>query len=143
MRKNKKKLSKIFKKNKIDFCFQYKNKGKYEIKIIYKQHLKNMNSMFLECPSLTYLNLSNFNTINVNSMNCIFNQCHSLISLNLSYFNTKNVINMENIFNNCSSLVSLNLSNFNTINVNNMRYNFSECFSLIFLNFLILILIMI
>ncbi len=48
--------------------------------------------MFSECPSLTYLNLSNFNTINVNSMNCIFNQYHSLISLNLSNFNTKNVI---------------------------------------------------
>ena len=50
-------------------------------------------------------------------MRNMFYKCSSLISLNLSNFNTNNVNNMSYLFCNCSSLTSLNLSNFNTINV--------------------------
>ena len=51
----------------------------------------------------------------------MFSECSSLISLNLSHFNTNNVQNMRSMFNQCSSLTSLNLSNFNTNNVKDMN----------------------
>ena len=50
----------------------------------------------------------------------MFYDCNKLLSLDLSNFNTNNVNNMSRMFYNCSSLTSLNLSNFNTNNVNNM-----------------------
>ena len=52
----------------------------------------------------------------------IFYNCQLLSSLDLSNFNTQNVNNMEYMFYNCESLTSLDLSNFNTQNVTNMEY---------------------
>ena len=52
-----------------------------------------MSYMFYGCSSLTSLNLSNFNTNNVNNMNHMFSYCSSLTSLNLS--NTHNVKDMS------------------------------------------------
>ena len=57
-----------------------------------------MSGMFNKCSSLTSLNLSHFNTINVKDMSSMFNECSSLIFLNLSNFNTNNVTNMKNMF---------------------------------------------
>ena len=99
----------------INFSYKYKfeKEGKYSLKILFKRLIKNMNLMFNECSSLTSLNLTNFNTNNVQNMSGMFNKCSSLTSLNLSNFNTNNVNNMSFIFNECFSLISLNLSNFN------------------------------
>ena len=41
-----------------------------------------MSGMFYNCSSLTSLNLSNFNTNNVNNMSGMFSCCSSLTSLN-------------------------------------------------------------
>ena len=108
---------------KIDFCYEYKfiKEGKYKLKIIFKKLLKNTSSMFRLCSSLTSLNLSNFNTNNINNMSLMFGGCSSLSSLNLSNFNTNNVKDMSGMFGECSSLTSLNLSNFNTNNVTKME----------------------
>ena len=54
--------------------------------------------MFCDCNKLTSLNLSNFNTNNVNNMSYMFSFCSSLTSLNLSNFNTNNVKDMINMF---------------------------------------------
>jgi len=158
-----KKYFTIYSENKkINFDFEYKfqKEGKNKIIIKCKKPLTNMNSlfqncfslsflnlsnikfnnftnlsgMFNRCSSLIFLNLSNFNTKNVTNMRSMFNNCSSLKSLNLSNFNTKNVINMSSMFNKCSSLISLNLSNFNTVNVKDMSYMFYDCYSLISLN---------
>ena len=151
-----------FENNKIDMFFEYKcqNEGKYNVIIKCKKPLTNMNNLFQNCFSLTFLNLSNltfnnfstlsgmfnrctslivlnlsnFNTQNVINMRSMFNNCCSLKSLNLSNFNTQNVINMSSMFNKCSSLISLNLFNFNTVNVKDMSYMFNDCYSLIALN---------
>ena len=60
----------------------------------------------------------------------MFSGCSSLTSLNLSNFNTENVQNMRGMFSGCSSLTSLDLSNFNTENVQDMIHMFNECNSL-------------
>ena len=54
--------------------------------------------MFSDCSSLTYLNLSNCNTNDVEDMNLMFSDCSSLISLNLYNFNTNNVKYMSYMF---------------------------------------------
>jgi surface protein len=41
-----------------------------------------MNDMFYNCSSLTSLNLSNFNTNNVQDMSRMLEKCSSLTSLN-------------------------------------------------------------
>ena len=49
-----------------------------------------MSYMFYNCSSLTSLDLSNFNTINVKDMSGMFSFCSSLTYLNLFNFNTNN-----------------------------------------------------
>ena len=84
--------------NKIDFCFEYnfENQKKYKIKIKCIKLLNNMSDMFSYCSSLTSLNLSNFNTNNVNIMSGMFSHCSSLTSLDFYNFNTNNVKYMNN-----------------------------------------------
>ena len=48
--------------------------------------------MFSECESLSYINLSKFNTQNVTNMSSMFSGCKSLTKIDLSNFNTQNVI---------------------------------------------------
>ena len=106
---------------KILFSYKYKFKkeGKYTIKYSFHNLLTNCNYMFRECKNLTNLDLSNFNTQNVENMSGMFYNCSSLTNLNLSNFNTQNVEDMNVMFYNCSSLTNLDLSNFNTQNVKN------------------------
>ena len=92
--------------------------------------------MFRGCDSLVSLDISNFNTSNVENMQSMFKDCSSLVSLDLSNFNTINVQSMAEMFCDCSSLVSLNLSNFNTINVITMDFMFNDCSSLQYINLL-------
>ena len=75
--------------------------------------------MFQECNELEYLDLSNFNTINVTDMSYLFNKCHKLKKIKgINNFNTINVTDMSGMFQACNELEYLDLSNFNTFNVN-------------------------
>ena len=85
-----------------------------------------MSYKFRGCSSLTSLNLSNFNTNNVNNMSYMFSGCSSLISLNLSNFNTNNVEDMSDMFYYCSKLISINLSNHYKIKNFNLRILFGN-----------------
>ena len=87
-------------------------------------------SMFRGCEDLTSLDLSNFNTANVENMSFMFDECSSLTSLNLSSFNTANVTSMSYMFSDCSSLTSLNVSSFDTANVSSMSTMFMACTAL-------------
>ena len=81
-------------KNKISFCYKYKfdKEGKYTIKFIFQKPLININYMFFECNKLLSIDLSNFNTNNVDNMEYIFYNC-SLTSLNLNF--NINITNMS------------------------------------------------
>ena len=50
----------------------------------------------------------------------MFSNCESLISIDLSKFNTQNINNMSYMFSGCNSLTNIDLSKFNTQNINNM-----------------------
>ena len=45
-----------------------------------------MSNMFANCKSLAVLNLSNFDTKNIENMKDMFSKCYSLTYLNLSNF---------------------------------------------------------
>ena len=90
--------------------------------------------MFRECSDITEIDLSNFDTSNVENMQLMFYGCSSLTSLNLSNFNTSRVTWMDAMFYGCSSLTSLNLSSFDISQVTYMHYMFYNCSSLTSLN---------
>ena len=93
-----------------------------------------MTEMFYNCSKITSLDLSNFNTENVENMRYMFDYCSSLSSLNISNFNTENVTDMHGMFGACQNISSLDLSNFNTKNVTNMGWMFKDCLRLTNLN---------
>jgi len=117
---------------KIKFSYKYKSneKGNIQVKFIFNKLLTSTSYMFYCCSSLQSINLSSFNTTNVENMSCMFFKCFSLQSINLSSFNTTNVENMSCMFYDCSSLQSINLSSFNTTNVKYMNDMFAGCSSL-------------
>ena len=119
-------------KKKIKFDYKYKIKESQEIKVKFKFKtiLTNISFMFYECSSLESIDLSSFNTNNVNSMECMFWGCSSLKSIDLSSFNTNNVNDMHSMFSRCSSLKTIDLSSFNTTSVKDMSGMFSRCSTL-------------
>ena len=117
---------------KIPFSYMYKFKkeGKYKIEYIFKKELANINHMFCGCWKLISLDLSNFNTQNVNNMDYLFYDCFSLISLNLSHLNTQNANSVKDMFQGCKSLENINLANSHIQNVNDKSSMLYDCNSL-------------
>ena len=117
---------------KISFSFKIKftQTGKNVLKFVFKKPLSNLNFMFYNCKTVKSIDLSNFNTYNVNNMSYMFCYCQSLTSINFSNINTENVTNMSRMFNYCQAIQKLDLSHFNTAKVVNMKFMFCHCDSL-------------
>lgn len=86
-----------------------------------------MNGMFNDCPGLTSIDLSNFNTKKVTDMSNMFSGCTGLTSLDVNALNTANVTNMAAMFKSCSGLTSLDVSGFSTDRVTSMEDMFRSC----------------
>lgn len=95
---------------------------------------KDMGIMFWWCDDLTQLDLSNWNTGNVQRMNDMFSCCRTLRSLDLSDWNTGSVQDMSAMFVGCWGLKTLNLKGFDTRSVQDMHNMFSDCRNLWWLN---------
>ena len=105
-----------------------------KIELIWKNKLTNCNSMFRGMRDITEIDLSQFDSSDVDNIKYMFYNCISLQSINLDNFNTGNVESMEYMFYNCIFLQSINLDNFNTSNAENMEYMFYNFRSLTSLN---------
>ena len=81
-------------------------------------------NMFTHFTGMTDIDLSSFDTSEVEDMNSMFYFNFALEKLDVSGFDTSRVRIMRGMFDNCSSLKELDVSNFNTSNVENMRYMF-------------------
>lgn len=90
-------------------------------------NVTNVSGMFMDCSSLTTLDLSYLNTSNVTTMLNMFRSCNALVSVNLSSFNTEKVTTMAFMFGGCNSLKKLDLSGFNTSEVTTMKNMFESC----------------
>ncbi len=93
--------------------------------------VESMYYMFFNCPKLTSLDLSRWNTGKVTDMECMFWGCSSITSLNLSGWDTGAVEIMADMFSRCSSLASIDgISGWDTGSVKNMYDMFRGCSSL-------------
>ena len=81
-------------------------------------------NMFTHFTGMTDIDLSSFDTSEVEDMNSMFYFNFALEKLDVSGFDTSRVRIMREMFDNCSSLKELDVSNFNTSNVENMRFMF-------------------
>ena len=129
-----KRINIINEENKWKIDNKFEKDGKYNLKIIFKNNLKNMNCFFENCSILYSIDLSNFNTSKVNDMGFMFNGCYKLKEIKgikgINNFNTNEVINMTAMFQLCKELEYLDISNFNTSKVKGMEGMFSECYKL-------------
>ena len=86
--------------------------------------VENMMQMFVGLYSCTSLDLSKFDTRNVTNMYQMFAQARGLVSLNLANFDTSQVTDMSGMFSAMENLTNLDVRHFNTENVTNMSYMF-------------------
>ena len=102
----------------------------------------NMSYMFRKCLKLETLNLSCFDTKNVQSMSHMFDMWFRYGSLEENEkaalrtitfgenFDTSNVTRMDYMFRDCRKVGTLDVSKFNTSNVMTMAYMFTNCYEL-------------
>ena len=89
-------------------------------------NVENMAQMFSCCRAINNLDLSNFNTSKVFTMFAMFDSCQALSNLNVSNFDTTRVKYMGCMFKDCKNLQNLNISSFNTSKVCTMQYMFAD-----------------
>lgn len=100
--------------------------------------VEDMAYFFYKMNSLQSLNLNSFNTNKTTDMTGMFAYVNSLKKLDLTNFNTSKVTNMSVMFHSMSNLDELKISSFNTENVTNMNgmfYGASKLASLELSNF--------
>ncbi|MCQ2249988.1 MAG: DUF285 domain-containing protein, partial [Bacteroidales bacterium] len=110
-------------------AIEFYNNGGEEYYILSEKEIclgGSLDAMF-DSYDLTELDLSNFNTDNVDDMSAMFWGCSKLTTLDLSNFNTANVNSMQLMFYGCTALTTLDLSGFDTKKVGSMWYMFAEC----------------
>ena len=86
--------------------------------------------MFNGCEALTSLDLSGFDTTEVESMDRMFYYCKSLESLDLSGFKTGLVKTMGSMFGYCKSLSSLDITGLDLRDATDLEFMFIGCTSL-------------
>ena len=90
-----------------------------------------MDGMFQYCTSVRELNISKFDTMNVNSMARMFDGCNVLYDLTLpEHFVTSSVVDISYLFNECQQMVAFDVSDWDVSNVQNMAGLFQNCFRL-------------
>jgi len=94
----------------------------------------NSGKTFIGLKKLHELDMSNFDTSNVNDMSRMFAYLESIVDLDLSDFKVKNVKNMEYMFTGMEKIQNLNLNWENKSDVTNMRGMFSGLTSIKLLN---------
>ena len=107
------------------------NEGEYKIKIIFKKKMIDCQYMFRNCNNIKSVDLSSFDSSNVNNMNYMFGKCHFLEEVNLNNLITDKVVDMSYMFNKCFSLKKIDFpSSLSTKNVEKMDFMFLECHNL-------------
>ena len=76
------------------------------------EKVRNMESIFENCPKIKKLDLSKWNTTSTSDMSNMFNGCSSLEDLKIK-FDTSKVTEMQKMFANWTLLTSLDITSFN------------------------------
>ena len=103
----------------------------YTIRLIIKTKIKSCNSMFHACLHIKSIDLSKFDSSEVEDMSLMFCKCFNLEELILGNLNTCKVTNMKQMFQKCKSLKKIDFpSSFTTENVTDISLMFIDCHSL-------------
>ena len=83
--------------------------------------LSNCNYMFNDCIYLLSIDLSHFDSSNINRVEFMFNNCQRVKFINLTNFNPPSVSSLFDFMHNCYALTSIDMTNCNipSINYNN------------------------
>ena len=100
------------------------------IEVLDTSETTDMCAMFCGCRSLTSLDLSSFDTSNVENMFAMFTRS-KLSSIDVSKLNTCNVKNMSYMFAWCKSLENIDIFNFDVSKVVTMAHMFDGCTNLV------------
>ena len=89
-----------YKNKKIKFkkYFSPTEEGIYEIKILFKNKIKNCSYMFNKCNEIIYIDLSLFDTSQVTNMSYMFSECTNLENIILPNASAKTVTDMSYMF---------------------------------------------
>ncbi len=93
-------------------------------------NVNKMNAMFYECGNLSELLIGSFDTSNVTDMSWMFKGCSSIELLNLSHFNTEKVTTLAGLFSGCSNLLSADVTSFDTSNNTSLQSICEDCYDL-------------
>ncbi|MBQ1408044.1 MAG: BspA family leucine-rich repeat surface protein [Eubacterium sp.] len=93
-------------------------------------NVENMEFAFAYLTNLTELNVSGFNTSAVTNMRWMFGCDYKVKELDVSDFDTSKVTHMGDMFFRCESVESLDVSGFETGNVTNIGWMFGVCKSI-------------
>ena len=86
--------------------------------------------MFACLYKIENIDVSNFDTPNVETMRGLFFRCRSLKSIDLSSFTTSNTTNISAMFSDCHQITSINLKNFDTSHSPYMSEMFAKTYCL-------------
>jgi len=76
----------------------YEDTGLKTIELKWEKKISSLRDMFSDCADIVSIDLSNFDTSNVEDMSGMFYGCISLESLDVSKFNTSKVEDMSYMF---------------------------------------------
>lgn len=90
----------------------------------------NFGEMFVNCDSLTSIDLTFMDTSSGTIFSSVFSQCSSLVSVDVSTWDTSSGTNFSSMFASCPSLLTVDISNFTMLSVANAQSMFQSCTSL-------------
>ena len=128
---NGKKINMMPKKNQWKINDNFLDIRKNKFKIVFNTPITSLYRFFENNSALFSVDLSNFDTSNINDFGWAFNRCKKLKEIKgLNHLNTSKVISMIAMFQECHNLEYLDLSYFDTSNVIDMSCMFNQCKSL-------------
>ena len=118
----------------LPYEYGFLNEGNI-IQLVYDDSITSCRCLFLNCGNISEIDLTSFNTTNVNNMQSMFHNCFSLTSIKFGdNIQTSIVESMAYMCCGCFNLKELDLSNFLTPNLKDMRIMFGSCHSLTSIN---------
>lgn len=100
-------------------------------KAIPSNNLYDIDSMFSDCKSLTYININNFKTSKLTFLGNLFSDCNSLETIDLSNLDFNHVTKTQYMFYNCKNLKTIYMNNLNKSIINNSDGMFMHCDKLV------------
>ena len=108
-----------------------KEANEFTIKLIIKNKITSCNSMFYGCLYIRSIDLSLFDSSEVNDMSLMFGKCFNLEELKLGNLDTEKVTSMKQMFQKCKSLEEINFPpSFTTKNVKDISLMFADCWNI-------------